>query len=256
MDIKALQGDFIEGIFGGDQLIAESHVMGDDILTAKQRFGIYKGSVHGILTQALGTMFPVCKTLVGDEFFDQLCGMFINEHPPKTSFFSEYGSELAGFLDNFEHVKDIPYFPDVARLEWARQTVWHSVENQNSDFSSLAELDEDQQTNVVFQLASNVRLLESKFRIDELWFAHQGDSEIALENIDINHPVKLIVRKDQGIIKISVMNENENDSNFWGFLNAISLRHNLEDLADQFGETLPAYLNQSIEGAWVQSFTT
>ncbi|MCF6188866.1 MAG: DNA-binding domain-containing protein [Cocleimonas sp.] len=256
MDIKTLQGDFIEAIFGGDKSSAVSHVIGDDLLTAEQRFGIYKGSVHGILTQALGTMFPVCKALVGDKFFDNMCDLFINEYPPKTTYFAEYGGDLPTFLSTFEHVKDIPYLADVARLEWTRQIVWHAKSVEVADFSALSELNEEQQSNVVFQLAKNMHLIESEFRIDELWFAHQPDTDVKLEDIEINHAVKLIIRKDQGTLKISMMSKDENDRDFWDFLHAISLGYNLERLAEQYGEALGNHLSQGIEGAWIQSFTT
>ncbi|MCK5662687.1 MAG: putative DNA-binding domain-containing protein, partial [Thiotrichaceae bacterium] len=125
MDIKTFQGDFINAIFGGDKAPAVSHVIGDDTLTAEQRFGIYSGSVHGILAQALGVMFPICKTLVGDAFFDKMCKIFIDQNPPDTSFFAEYGAQLPEFINTFEHVKDLPYLHDVARLEWVRQIIWH-----------------------------------------------------------------------------------------------------------------------------------
>ena len=256
MDIKTLQSDFIEAIFGGDKSPAVSHVIGDDTLSAEQRFGIYKGSVHGILTQALGTMFPVCKTLVGDKFFDNMCDLFINEYPPKTTYFAEYGSDLPAFLSSFEHVKDIPYIVDIARLEWARQIVWHASTVEVADFSALATLNEEQQSNVVFQLAKNMHLIESDFRIDELWFAHQPESDIKFEDININQAVRLIVRKDQGSLKISIMSENESDRDFWDFLHSISLGYNLERLAEQYGEALGNHLNQAIEAAWVQSFIT
>jgi hypothetical protein len=256
MDIKVLQDDFIAGIFGGNKSPATSHVIGDDTLTAEQRFGIYKGSVHGILTQALGTMFPVCEALVGEEFFSKMCDLFVNEYPPKSSYFAEYGSDLPHFLSTFEHVKDIPYISDIARLEWARQTVWHAQDNQDVDFSSLATLDEDQQSKVIFQLSKKMRLIQSDYRIDELWFAHQDDSDISLENIDINHAIKLIISKDQSILKINLMSEDQNDSEFWDFLFAISKGSNLETLAEQFGESLGVHLNQGIQGTWIHSFTT
>ena len=256
MSIKTLQSDFIKGFFGGDKSSAVSHVVGDDTLTAEQRFGIYKGSVHGILTQALGSIFPVCKTLVGDEFFDNMCDLFINEYPPKTTYFAEYGSDLPLFLESFEHVKDIPYLADVAHLEWARQVVWHESSMEVADFSALSKLNEEQQSKVVFQLAKNMHLIESEFRIDELWFAHQPNTNVKFEDIEINQAVKLIVRKDQGTLKISIMSEDENDREFWDFLHSISLGHNLEHLAEQYGEVLGNHLSQGIEGSWIQSFTT
>jgi len=255
MDIETFQGDFIKALFGGDKAPAVSHVIGDDTLTAEQRFGIYSGSVHGILTQALGTMFPICKSLVGDTFFDNMCKIFIDKNPPDTSFFAEYGAHLAEFINTFEHVKDIHYLPDVARLEWIRQAIWHEKEPQTSDFSGLATLSEDEQSKVIFKLSKRMRLIKSDYRIDELWFAHQLDSELKLEDIDINQMVKLIIRRDDNIIKISSFNENETDSNFWDFLYAISKDSNLESLAEQFGESLGTHLNQGIQGAWIETFT-
>ncbi len=256
MHLESLQHDFIQAIFGGNKTPAEEYVIGDDLLTAEQRFGIYKGSVHGILTQALATMFPVCEALVGEEFFSKMCDLFINEYPPKTSYFSEYGADLPHFLSTFEHVKDIPYITDIARLEWARQTVWHAQDDQDTDFSSLATLDEAQQSEVIFQLSKNMHLIESDYRIDELWFAHQEDSEIVIKDIDINQAIKLIIRKDQGILKINLMSTEQSDSDFWDFLFAISKGDKLESLAEQFGESLGEHLNHAIQGAWIRSYTT
>ena len=255
MDIKTFQGDFINAIFGGDKAPAVSHVIGDNTLSAEQRFGIYSGSVHGILTQALGVMFPICKTLVGDAFFDNMCKIFIDQNPPDTSFFAEYGAQLPEFINTFEHVKDLPYLHDVARLEWVRQIIWHEEASQVADFSGLASLTDDEQSNVIFTLSKRMRLIKSNYRIDELWFAHQPDSEIKLENIDINQTVKLIIRREENIIKVSTFSENETDSTFWDFLNAISKGDNLESLAEQFGESLGVHLNQGIQGAWIQAFT-
>jgi hypothetical protein len=256
MDIKTFQGDFIEAIFGGDKAAAISHVIGDDTLTAEQRLGIYSGSVHGILTQALGVMFPTCKSLVGDDFFNNMCKIFIDKNPPNTCFFAEYGAQLPEFIKTFEYVKDLPYLYDVARLEWIRQIIWHEEKPQTSDFSGLATLSEDEQSNVVFTLSKRMRLIKSDYRIDDLWFAHQPDNEIELENMDINQTIKLIIKRDKNIIKISTFSENEIDSDFWDFLNAISKGDKLESLAEQFGESLGSHLSQGIQGAWIQSFTT
>ena len=255
MDIKSFQADFINAIFGGDKEPAVSHIIGDSILTAEQRLGIYSGSVHGILTQALGTMFPVCKSLVGDVFFNNMCAIFIDKNPPNTSFFAEYGTHFPVFINAFEHVKDIHYLPDVARLEWIRQEIWHEEKSQLADFSGLATLSEDEQSKVVFNLSKRMRLIRSDYRIDELWFAHQEDSELNLEDIEMDYAVKLIVRRDENTIKISSFNETEDDSNFWDFLNAISEDNNLDNLAEQFGESLGVHLSQGIQGGWIERFT-
>lgn len=254
MSIKNLQKDFINAIFGGDKTPAATHVMSDDTLTAEQRFGIYKGSVHGILSQALGTSFPVCKALVGDDFFDKMCDCYIDEYPPTSPFFAEYGETLPEFLDDFEPVKDLPYLADVTRLEWARQHVWHQQKNAAGDFSKLAELSEEEQAEVSFKLSKTLHLIKSNYRIDDIWFAHQEDDTVDLAKIDINQIVKLFVFKDHDMIKISLMNHTSEDELFWDFIHAIESGSNLEALAEAFGESLPILLNQAIQSGWVESF--
>ena len=166
--LETIQKDFIEAIFGGDKSKAARHVLSDDKLDAEQRFGIYRGSVHGILTQAMGINFPVCKALVGDKFFDKMCTHFIDQYPPNTSFFAEYGNHFADFTKTFEHTQSIPYFHDMSRLEWARHDIWHQQEALAKDFSLLSELSEEEQSSVVFEIPKTLRLIKSEYRIDDI----------------------------------------------------------------------------------------
>lgn len=254
-DLETLQTDFINAFFNNDKTAAVQHVQGDDTLNAEQRLGIYSGSVHGILTQALGQTFPVCKSLVGDKFFDNMTKLFIDKYPPTTTVFAEYGNDLPLFLSTFDPVKDIPYFVDMARFEWARQVVYHNQNLQTIDFNKLAEVSEEQQASLTFKLTKTLHLIQSDFRIDDIWFAHQEHSEIKLEDIDLEKAVKLFIWKDKDTIKISLMSHTEEDSAYWNFLNAIAGQTSLGDLAERFGEKLPEYLNQSIQSGWIRSFT-
>ncbi len=254
MCLEKLQKDFIEGIFGGDTEPAASHIIGDEKLSAKERFGIYRGSVHGILKQALGLTFPVCKQLVGETFFERMCGLFIDQYPPRTSFFAHYGNHFSSFLGDFEHVKDIPYLVDISRLEWARHSVWHETQHPVADFSGLATLKEEKQSLLVFTLSKTLHLLQSNYRIDDIWFAHQPDSDLELEEINLGEAVKLFIWKDNDIIKISLMNLDEDSDRYWDFLNAVQKGSTLKALAENFGSDLARFLNQGIQSGWIQSF--
>jgi len=255
-DLEILQKDFINAFFNNNKTTAAKHVLGDDRLSAEQRLGIYSGSVHGILTQALGLTFPVCKLLVGDKFFDNMTKLFIDKYPPTTTIFAEYGNDLPLFLSSFEPVNDIPYFVDMARFEWARHSVYHQQCQQIIDFNKLAEVPEEQQAKLSFKLSKTLHLIQSDFRIDDIWFAHQENSDVKLENIDLEESIKLLIWKDKESIKISSMSHTEEDSAYWDFLNAISSQAaTLGDLAEAFGEKLPEYLNQTIQSGWIRSYT-
>lgn len=254
MRLEDIQNDFVAAIFGNNPETAASHVIGDDKLTAEQRFGIYRGSVHGILTKTIGLTFPVCKSLLGQDFFDRMCDRFIDQHPPTTSFFAEYGSQFPSFLSTFEPVRELPYLHDVAVLEWARQIVWHQQHEQASDFSELANLTDEQQTRLLFELKSTMQLIQSDYRVDQLWFAHQQDSDLQLEDIKLNEAVKFILWKGHEGIKITLMNQNEKDSLQWDFLHTLSKEVTINEIAEKFGELLPEFLSMSIQEGWIQSF--
>ena len=252
MHLKELQQDFINAIFEKNNVSAAKHVSGDERLSAEQRLGIYRGSVHGILTNTLGITFPVTKALVGETFFDQMCDSFIDQYPPKSPFFAKYGGDFSKFLEQFEPAKSINYLADVSGLEWARHAVWHENLSEPVDFSEIANLTEEQQSTVWFELKQSLRLIESKYRIDLIWFAHQDESNIKLEDMIIDEDVKLLIWK--GIDGIKITQLEENDKEYWNFLQAISKQNSITQLAEKFGEQLPSHLNRCIQEGWIQSF--
>ncbi len=255
MPLEQIQNDLVAAIFDNDIETAMQHIKGDEALSAKQRVGIYRGSVHGILTTSLGVTYPICKQLVGEKFFDKMCDVFIDKFPPKSPFFAKYGDSLNQFLLDFEPAKSLAYLPDMASLEWARNEVSQQTMAEPFDFSLLASLNEEQQSQLFFSLKDTMRLIQSNHRIDLLWFAHQEESDIVLEEISIDEPVKLILWKSIDGIKIKDFLNSE-ETALWDFLNAISQQNNIEKLAEQFGEDLPELLNKAIQQNWIQSFST
>lgn len=271
MKLEQLQDDFIAAIFNIDRETAIDYIQGDENLDAGQRLGIYRGSVHGILTQSLGLTFPVCKALLGEEFFDKMCDRFIDQYPPTTAFFSEYGDKLSQFLSEFKPVETIPYIEDVANFEWSRHTLWQKQARETFDFSTIETLDEEQQAKIIFQLSPTLHLIQSKYRIDLIWFAHQSDNDIKLEEIEIETEVNLLMWKTNDAIKIAnyetnnLINEdvianhnvskNFSNQEYWLFLHAVSQSSDITKLATKFDKNFPELLNQSIQDGWIDSFT-
>jgi len=69
----------------------------------------------------------VIKLLVGEAFFDAVAGHFVRAHPPSSPLMMFYGSEFPVFLEGFEPAKQLPYLPDMARLEHARRLAFHAA---------------------------------------------------------------------------------------------------------------------------------
>ena len=267
MNLEKLQNDFIAAIFNQDRDTALKYIQTDKRLDAKQRLGIYRGSVHAILTQSLGDTFPVTKALLGEEFFDKMCDLFIDKYPPSTPFFSHFGDNLALFLSDFEPVKAISFIADMAAFEWSRHKLWQQLPSQAFDFSQIASLNEEQQTKLIFHLNPTLHLFQSNFRIDLIWFAHQEDNDIELDEIDINADINLLIWKSDNSIKIAnfetnTLIENEyisensfTNKEYWDFLNDVSKAINITELAAKYSEKFPDLLNKGIQDGRIESFT-
>lgn len=257
MKLEEIQNDFIDAFFNRNLKDAATHVKSDEALTAEQRVGIYRGSVHGILTKTLEQTFPVCKMLVGEQFFNKMTSVFIDQHPPTTAFFADFGGDMPEFLNNFEPANSVPYLADMANLEWLRKVSWSTpiTNEEASDFSKLAEIPASDQANLVFSLNPSLKLMTFDYRVDLLWFAHQPQSDIQLEQLTIDEPIRLAIWKTTDELAIHSFEENERDQALWGFLHAISEKQNLEQLATRFSEQLPACLSMSIQNGWLQTYS-
>ena len=270
MKLEQLQNDFIAAIFNQDRETALQYVDGDDTLDAAARLGIYRGSVHGILTQSLGDVFPVCKQLLGEEFFDKMCDYFIDKYPPNSPFFTDFGNQFSHFLSEFDPVKSVPFIQDIANFEWLRQKTSQQKLSEPFDFSQIETLNETQQANIVFHLDRSLHLIQSAFRIDLIWFAHQENSDIALDEIDIHSESKLLMWKRDKATKVenlaldkntdmdkdhNLCNLSFNDNDYWDFLSAVAKEVKITELASNFGDKFPELLNKSIVEGRIESFT-
>lgn len=102
------------------------------------RFAIHRNNVRAARTEALRQGFPVLERLLGAEYFSALADVFVQQHPPRSAAFHEYGAELAGFIEAFVPLAQMGYLADIARLEWARLRAFHAADAPVPEVDALA----------------------------------------------------------------------------------------------------------------------
>ncbi|TNG01493.1 MAG: DUF2063 domain-containing protein [Gammaproteobacteria bacterium] len=247
--LPELQQAFFNGIFKRDHAIY-AHLMANDRLNKEQRFDIYRGSVFGILTTALSEIYPVCKKLVGETFFSAMCEPYIKTHLSNSPNLQNYGKPFAGFLKTFEPVANLPYLPDVARLEWVWHTAFHALDTKPLDYQKLSKLSEEQASQVTFQLSPGSTLLRSTYPVDKVWRANQNEDEqnvIELDDCDC----RLIIWRQKHAVSIKSLNESQ-----WKFLNAIQSGQSLIVIVDNYPDLdLQTALSDAMYNGWLAGFT-
>ena len=84
---------------------------------AEGAMAVYRNTVlHGV-AEALRANFPVIEQIVGSEMFSAIAVDFAAECPPRRPVLALYGERFADWIEGQPWVADLPYLPDVARIE-------------------------------------------------------------------------------------------------------------------------------------------
>jgi len=81
---------------------------------------VYRNTVlHGAV-EALRANYPVVAQIVGSEMFEAVAVDYATECPPRRPVLALYGARFPDWLDEQGWIEDLPYLPDVARVERLR----------------------------------------------------------------------------------------------------------------------------------------
>lgn len=139
-----------------------------------RRFAVYRNNVTLGLASSLESRFPASVRLVGEEFFRALAILFVRAHPPRSPLLLDYGDELPGFAETFEPAREVPYLPDVMRVEIARSQAYHAADAAPATLGVLSALPPERlgEVRAVFHPAA--RLLRSAFPAATIWQMNSG----------------------------------------------------------------------------------
>ena len=135
-------------------------------------FAVYRNNVFVSLTDALATRFPVCVSLVGEEFFKATARIFIELCPPRSPVLMEYGDDFGDFIDTFPAARSLPYLGDVARLEAARTRAYHAADAEPLSVDELASLPPCAWDGTRAAIHPSAQIVRSLFGVVSIWEAH------------------------------------------------------------------------------------
>jgi hypothetical protein len=176
-----------------------------DGLSPDVRLDVYRNNVYVALSDLLDARFPVVRRVVGEQFFAFLTHAFIGEFPPASPILAAYGAKLPEFVAQFEPAAELPYLPDLARLEWLIFRARQAPDFSPLEVSALQGVPEDQLSTLRLSLDPSLGLLESAWPVGEIFDAHhQSVSEPRSVNLG-NGGVRIEIRRVQGVVVGNVL---------------------------------------------------
>jgi len=192
-----LQTEFARAIVAHDErpLLTEWIVAGHG-LAPEERIGVYRNNVFSNYRAVLCEVYPVVVALVGEPFFKRAADIYASTYPSRSGDLNDFGGELGDFLAGWPPATQLPYLPDVARLEWAVERVFHAAEAPALDLTTLATVPQEASSSLRFALHSASRVVRSPYPILRIWQANQigfeGDQSV---NLDAGGDAVLVIRR-------------------------------------------------------------
>ncbi len=173
--LASSQQAFSDALFDASLDMPALTLFKGDAQCAGQRLSLYRGNLTVSWDKALSSAYPVLKALVGEEFFTALARAYGKAFPSRTGDLNRFGADFEGFLAGFPPVADYPYFPDMARLEWALHRAHYAADAAVLDPARLMQLPPEQLDAARFRMHPACRLFASRWDVVRLWQAHQDD---------------------------------------------------------------------------------
>lgn len=169
----------------------------------ERRFAVYRNNVCVGLVDALAERFPICVQLVGDEFFRAMAQCYVRAFPPRSPMLFEYGDGFATFVSEFEPAREIPYLPDVARLEYAVGQAYHAADAAPLPLDLIRALPLDRLESATAALHPSTHVIASKHPIVSIWRWHMSDEKT--RPLQLDRGEEALVVRPQLAISVSTL---------------------------------------------------
>jgi hypothetical protein len=160
-----------------------------------ERLAVYAGGYYARTREALEEVYESVRHVVGEAAFARLCRAYAARYPSMEYNLNLAGRHFAELLAQEPISRELPFLPDLARLEWAVCQAFHAFEQPPLVPMALAAwpLDAWDRVQVVFQ--PSVHVIASDWPVLDIWQARstpRGQINIPL----VNRPQRVLVYRD------------------------------------------------------------
>ena len=170
-DLATSQRDFAAAVFDP----AAPHP-----LAGQPGFAVYRNNSARGGIDALNAAYPTIAMLVGDGRFERLALDFFRRRPPSSPVMADYGDGFADHLEDQPWIRELPYLPDVARLDRLRLESHLASDADALEARDLIGIEADGWMKLRLKLHPAARFAWLATPAMTIWLAHQ-DGEPAQE---------------------------------------------------------------------------
>lgn len=252
MSLVEIQKAFGAAIYGGAPDALAKLTQGPKQTSSLGCIAVYQNNTRERLRSVLMQTFPVCMQLVGEHCFEQMTLIHVMDNPCRTHDLEQYGATfpdtVARVLRDQAALRDaVPYLTDMAKVEWVAHRSYFAPNRSSFNFAAFAELDEQQYSNVRFQLAPDLSTVMTGWPVAKIWQMHQpGNEVVGLSAVPTEQ--FLLIERPQYQAQIT-----EIDEPTYQALELLHKGRTLEEMVAQLPDS-DEVLRQALQNGWITDF--
>jgi len=146
------------------------------------RLGVYSGGYPARLREALLEAFPAVAKILGDGSLASMVARYRPQVPTGWCNLNYVGRALPNFLLSDRLAEELPFLPDLARLEWCVVECFHARVGEPFDLATTASWELEDWATVRIAFQPGVALVSSPWPVHELRAARERErSEIDVD---------------------------------------------------------------------------
>ncbi len=199
MRLNDVQKNFKDRITGQekpDQNSEFSELFETGAISLENRFSVYQNNVLKSLTDVVIATYPLIESLTGIEFLRGAARLYIQDNLPEKSNLNDYGGNFSTFIEGFEPAKNLPYLPDIARMEWAMNEAYYAPDDSALNMQELQNIAEEDFEHLTFSLRHSCRFIRSNYPLYEIRDFCLEKDRVGHLNIDSGNANLLILRSE------------------------------------------------------------
>lgn len=142
----------------------------------EERLRVYQNNYFASLMSNLRDIYPSIVLLLGDEGFSFLAKLFFEAQAPNSGKMIYLGKGFPGFLASQEHLHELAYIEDVARLDWAHHQSYYQASLPAATAEDLQTIPPAKLASYQINLQPSLQCIESSFAIFDLWQMHFNEA--------------------------------------------------------------------------------
>ncbi len=168
-----------------------------------RRFAVYRNNVTISLVDALAAIYPTLQNLVGEDFFRAMANVYVRDNLPTSPLMFTYGASFPAFIESFGPARDLPFLPNVARVERAWLDAFHAADCAPLDPLALADVAQDTLPEIRFEPHPGSHLLRLPHAAGTI--VGRDRAGLPLDGLDPFQPEAVLITRPAYDVSVTVL---------------------------------------------------